>query len=82
MSLKYKSNNIFLYIRKFTSKKHELGDGQTEHDLIAKEKGDGPFDVIVRLLFFTNSLMSRIYAKFSGERTLPLFAPFNAFPRP
>ena len=36
------------------------------------------FDVKVRLLIFTDSLMSRICAKYLGVRALPLFAPFNA----
>jgi len=46
-----------------------------------KEKRDGSFDVNIRLLFFTDSSMSRICAKYFGVRTLPLFASFNAFLR-
>lgn len=42
-----------------------------ESNRVYKEKRVGSFDVKVRLLFFTDSLMSRICAIILGERALP-----------
>ena len=47
-----------------------------------KKKGTVLLMLKIRLLFFTDSSMSRICAKHLGVRALPLFAPFNAFLRP
>ncbi len=50
-----------------------------ESNRVYKEKRVGSFDVKIRLLFFTDSLMSRICAIILGVRVLPLFAPLGAF---